>query len=408
MLFRPEAISYRTDRLSGDVAIAVPIAWQLIGYLIFGGLVAALIFLGLASYSRVETVGGSVIPDTGVSLIVPTRDGVIAVLHVRDGQRVASGAILATVKAEEASAGALSTAQQVEAAIAKQDASLIAQIDAGAAAAAAQQAQIAAQRVGIAAEINQIQSQIVLQRSLVSSAQKDLDRALAIADRGFISGRDLQIREDTLNTRQQQLSQLNQSLESKQAALNEAARSASQLSAQAQAQSATIARARAEVAQQSASASGSRSYVLRAPVAGRVTALSVRVGQPASPQAPLMSIIPSGSVLRAELAVSSSAIGFVKAGQDVRLAVDAFPYQRFGTVKGKVLTVAASAVSRQGPNGAMVAVYPVMVALDQSRINAFGRQEALVSGMTLTARIVTEKQSLLEWLFEPLFAVRRR
>jgi membrane fusion protein len=106
--------------------------------------------------------------------------------------------------------------------------------------------------------------------------------------------------------------------------------------------------------------------------------------------------------------VQSAAIGFVKVGQNVRLAVDAFPYQRFGTVKGKVLTVASSAVSAQGPNGTTVMVYPVTVALDQERVSAFGRQEALVSGMTLTARIITEKQSLLKWLFEPLFAVNRR
>jgi membrane fusion protein len=32
----------------------------------------------------------------------------------------------------------------------------------------------------------------------------------------------------------------------------------------------------------------------------------------------------------------------------------------------------------------------------------------LVSGMTLSARVVTDKQSLLEYLFEPLFAVRQR
>jgi len=121
-----------------------------------------------------------------------------------------------------------------------------------------------------------------------------------------------------------------------------------------------------------------------------------------------MTIVPNGSTLRAELAIPSSAIGFVKPGQEVRLAIDSFPYQRFGTVKGKVLTVATSAVGQQGANGAVVSVYPVTVMLKQTQITAYGRAEPLISGMTLTARIVTEKQSLLEWLFEPLFAVKRR
>ena len=162
------------------------------------------------------------------------------------------------------------------------------------------------------------------------------------------------------------------------------------------------------VTRQAANTAGSRAYVLRAPVAGRVTALTARIGQPATAQTPLMTIVPAGSVLRAELSVPSAAIGFVKPGQTVRLAIDAFPYQRFGTVNGRIQTVAASPVSMTAQNGSTVSVYPVIVTLDDSAVTAFGRREPLVSGMSLTARIVTEKQSLLQWLFEPLFAVRRR
>jgi len=87
--------------LSGDVAIAVPLAWQSIGYLIFGGVAAAGLFLLLASYSRVETVTGVIIPDKGVAEIIPSRAGVIAALAVRDGQIVTNGSELATIRAEE-------------------------------------------------------------------------------------------------------------------------------------------------------------------------------------------------------------------------------------------------------------------------------------------------------------------
>ena len=407
-VFRFEAIANRSDRLSGDIMLAVPVAWQAIGYLIFGGVAVGVLFLSLASYSRVETVTGIISPNTGVSNIVATRAGVIAALPVRDGQNVPAGAELATIRAEEDGAAARSPAALVEAAIARQDASLVAQSNAAQASAVAQASQLLAQKSGLVAEISQLQSQIATQRALITSAQKDLDRARAIADRGFISGRDLQVREETLLARQQGLSQIEQSFAAKRAAVAENERSMGQIMAQARVQTASLSATRAQVAQQAANATGARSYVLRAPVAGRVTAMTARIGQAAIPQTPLMTIVPAGSVLRAELRVSSAAIGFVKPGQHVRLAIDAFPYQRFGTVTGKVLTVAASAVGAQGPNGSTVAVYPVTVALDKARVTAFGRQEMLVSGMSLTARIVTEKQTLLEWLFEPLYAVRRR
>lgn len=390
------------------MVVAVPISWQSIGYLLLGGVTVALIFLSLASYSRVVTVAGAIVPDTGVSAIIPSRGGVITALSVRDEQFVAAGAELAAIRSEEDSVNGASAAARVETEIARQAASLSAQADAFGASAAAQQSQLVAQRQGLRAEIVQLESQAALQRELVSSAQRDLDRARTIAARGFISGRDLQVREEGLLSRQQGLSQLAQSLASRRSALTEAERNATQLAAQARAQGASLSATRSEVAQRATSVSGARSYVLRAPVAGRVTALTARVGQAASPQSALMTIIPAGSTLRAELAIPSSAIGFVKVGQDVRLAVDAFPYQRFGTVNGRVLTVATSAISRQGPNGASIAVYPVTVILHEGRVTAFGLQEPLISGMTLSARIVTEKQTLLEWLFEPLFVVSRR
>ena len=134
----------------------------------------------------------------------------------------------------------------------------------------------------------------------------------------------------------------------------------------------------------------------------------MRSGQRVGLQNQIMAVIPKGARLRAELLGPTQAIGFVKRGQDVRLAVDAFPYQRFGTVTGKIATVASSPISQTLPNGAVVSAYPVVVEIDKPEVIAFGRREKLVPGMTLTARIVTEKQSLIEWLFEPLFAVRRR
>jgi membrane fusion protein len=50
----------------------------------------------------------------------------------------------------------------------------------------------------------------------------------------------------------------------------------------------------------------------------------------------------------------------------------------------------------------------VTVAIERAAIDAYGRQEPLMSGMAVTARVVTGEQSLLQWLFEPLLAIQRR
>lgn len=407
-LFRSEVFSQKKDRLSGEVSIAVPMSWQMIGYLIFGSVVVALIFLSLATYSRVETVTGVVVPDLGVASIIPTRGGTIAEIMVVDGQRVEEGTTLVAIRAEEDSASGLSAAALTQQAIVQQDVSLAAQLAASQRSAAAQRSQIAVQVAGLRSEIDQLRSQITLQESLVASAQENLNRAQSVAERGFISQVDLQQRQDTLFSRQQQLAQLQQSLTSRRATLAEISSSSANIAAQAESQAASIAASRAQVAQQAAGNEGARSYALTAPMTGNVTALTMRSGQRVSPQSQVMAIVPEGATLRAELNVPSQAIGFVKKGQEVRLAIDAFPYQRFGTVTGTVRTVATSALTQPGPSGSVVSVYPVVVELSETVVSAFGREEALVPGMTLTARIVTEEQSLIEWLFEPLFAVRDR
>ena len=407
-MFREEVRERLRHRLVGDVAIVTPMSWQAIGYLLFGSLAAALMFLSFATYSRVEIASGAIVPDAGIALIVPTRAGVIADLAVRDGQEVSAGAQLVDVRAEEDGEAAQSPGELVEAAIARQDANLAMQSSASAAAAQAQALQLEAQQVGLAAEIRQLKLQQEAQRTLIANAELDLDRTKSIATRGFISGRDLQLREENLLSRQQGLAQLEQALAAKHSALVDSEGAAAQVKAQARAQIAGLEAIRAQVAQQAASTAASRSYVLRAPVAGRVTALTARLGQGVSPQSQLMAIVPSGARLTAELAVPSAAMGFVKPGQEVRLALDAFPYQRFGTVKGRVRTVPSSTINAPASNGATIAVYPVIVDIEAPKIFAYGRDEPLVAGMNLTARIITERQSLLEWLFEPLFAVRRR
>jgi membrane fusion protein len=117
--------------------------------------------------------------------------------------------------------------------------------------------------------------------------------------------------------------------------------------------------------------------------------------------------VPAKAEARVELYVPTAAVGFIRPGQEVRLAIDAFPYQQFGTVTARVVDVSAATIARQGPTG-FVPVYLVTAKLPRPWIKAFGRHQALAPGMTLTARIVTENRSLLEWLFQPIFAVRNR
>lgn len=407
-LYRPEVLAKKATGLSGDVVISIPVSWQVMGYSLGLALVATMLFLFMGSYSRVETVRGVIAPDKGIAAIVPTRAGVITNLYVRQGDAVAAGERLVAISVEEHLAGGGSVAQKIEDAIGQQQANLTTQMASSRDATAAQLAQISAQRSGLSSEIQQVDSQIAFQKTLVASAKADLDAVRSLAERGFVTGRDMKQREDTLVSRQQQLSSLEQTRAARTASLKALERDAEAVTAQAKAQAASMEALKAQIRQQAVTVEQAKSYVLTAPFNGRVSTLSGRVGRVASAQQAIMSIVPDGATLRAELSLPSSAIAFITRGQEVRMAVDAFPYQRFGSLKGTVSSISESATSQTAAGGQPLATYQVIVDLERQSILAFGKEQPLVPDMTLTARIVTERRSLLEWLFEPIFAVRER
>ena len=116
-----------------------------------------------------------------------------------------------------------------------------------------------------------------------------------------------------------------------------------------------------------------------------MTALTGRVGQVATTQQQLLVIVPPGGEIRAELLVPTSAAGFLSPSQEVRLAIDAFSYLRFGTVQARILQVSSVAIPQARPEGGAVPVYIVTARLARPTVRAFGRAQPLMPGMTLTA-----------------------
>ena len=119
--------------------------------------------------------------------------------------------------------------------------------------------------------------------------------------------------------------------------------------------------------------------------------------------------MPIDDVLKAVLLVPTRAFGFVKAGQQTRIRFDAFPYQRFGLFEGEV-THAANSILLPGevemPITIQEPVYRVEVALGKQEIRAYGNSVPLQPGMILSADVVLEQRSLLNWLLEPILSLK--
>ena len=168
----------------------------------------------------------------------------------------------------------------------------------------------------------------------------------------------------------------------------------------------------ATIQQRSADVEQRRSQFVIAPITGRIAALPVSTGQSIAAGGTIAVLIPEGSQLEAELLAPSRSIGFIKPGQEVQLRLQAFPYQRFGTVKGTIRTVSTTvlAPNEVGVQGLDIEepVYRIRVTLSREAMHAYGEVAPMQPGMLVSAEIIVDRRSLMQWLFDPIYAVSRR
>ncbi|MDH4259832.1 MAG: HlyD family efflux transporter periplasmic adaptor subunit [Gammaproteobacteria bacterium] len=124
--------------------------------------------------------------------------------------------------------------------------------------------------------------------------------------------------------------------------------------------------------------------VLRAPVAGEVQQLALHtVGGIAKAGDTLLVIVPDGPALEVEALVLNKDMGFVREGQPAAVKLDAFPFTRYGSLQGEIVSVSEDSVphERFGP------VYPVRVRIHRNDIRVDGRTVRLSSGMAASVEV---------------------
>lgn len=155
-----------------------------------------------------------------------------------------------------------------------------------------------------------------------------------------------------------------------------------------------------------------RRLIITAPEAGLVTAVIAELGQAVDTSKPLVSVIPRGATLQAQLYAPSKAVGFIKPGDAVLLRYQAYPYQKFGHAKGTVASVSKTALPGSELTGVSNSsdsntepLYRITVNLTQQVVSAYGKPQSLQAGMLLDADVLQETRHLYEWVLEPLYSL---
>lgn len=153
---------------------------------------------------------------------------------------------------------------------------------------------------------------------------------------------------------------------------------------------------------------------LRAPQAGLIKDLATHTpGTVVSPGTILMTLVPQGETLRAEVWVSNQDVGFVRSGQTAKVKLAAYPFHKYGMLEATVVQVSADATEAPSANTRSDALFGrdrpmgplafrAIVELKTQVLESQGGKYALTPGMQAVAEIRLGERTLLEYLLSPV------
>ena len=415
----------------GDAASPLPrlVLWTVVA------LIAALgAWITLARLDVVAVADGRLVPRSQLRIVQPVEGGVLREILVAEGERVRAGQVLGRMDIRAAQADSAS----FETELALRELQLR-RIDAELAGARLPllpldrrelHAQVEAQRE---ARAQAYQNSLAEERAVILRAQREMDAAqemrgkLAgvlpmlleqeraferLASEGYAGKLMSRQRSRERFEAEQDLRAQEHRVEGAGAAIEQAGRRMDQLTANYRAQLRTerieAQRERSRSAQELEKLRYRQSLAdLRAPADGVVKDLATHTpGTVLAPGAVLMTLVPEGEPLVAEVWLQNQDAGFVRAGQPVKVKFASFPFQRYGMLDGRVLRISADATDRaeraEAAKPATAYAYRALVELASQQFRAGQSAHPLLAGMQLSAEIRLADRSMLEYLLSPV------
>lgn len=320
-------------------------------------------------------------------------------LFVKNGDLVEEGAPLFVVDTSHVLAGGGTLDAAVTDGLRRQLALLEEQITAEQGRMRSEGERLSTRIQGLASELSSLETQRSLQSDRASVTQARLKALSELRAKGYVSEAEYRVREEAWLSQRQALAAIEQRVTALTVDMNQVRIERDRAPLDSGDRLSRLLASQTEIRQRLAETEAQRGQLVRASRPGRVTSLQVALGQQLDPTKPVLTVIPEGATLQAELYVPSRAIGFVKAGQQVKLMYDAFPHQSFGTYDGKITAVSQTMLSPRevvGPIQPIGSSYIITVQLDDGFINIYGKPISLQSDMTIKADIVLEKLTIFQ------------
>lgn len=138
---------------------------------------------------------------------------------------------------------------------------------------------------------------------------------------------------------------------------------------------------------------------ITSPVDGYVAQLLFNtIGGVVTPAEKLAHIVPKDSPLVVKALIMNRDMGFVTGGMEASIKVDAYDFQKYGTLDGRVLQISKDSIEDKN----LGLVYEAYVSPLKTTLVVDGKETPLSTGMSVTAEVRVGKRRIIEFFIYPL------
>ena len=133
---------------------------------------------------------------------------------------------------------------------------------------------------------------------------------------------------------------------------------------------------------------------ITAPVNGYVNSIAVNtIGETVTSAEQLVTIVPDNTPVEMVCYVKNMDIADIRVGMEAEIKLEAYPYNKYGTVKSTVKYISPSSFNSEQ----LGSVYLVKLEMDNSNENI-----DVISGLSGTVEIKTDKRTVMEYFLDPI------
>lgn len=380
-------------------------AWANIGFLFSASVIFLTIFLLSANFSRREKAVGFLVADPQIIRINIPKAGRVQRIAVVEGQSVKKGDVLITIDPDPILVNGKPAAQAELDNITASEQEIQGRIQSISRQRDAKQRELSLRTAAVRDQIIAVRDGIELQKRTTELVEDQLRVGARLANSGALNTLEVQRRETSLQDTKLNSQNLLYTLHQNEALLAELMGQQEQTPIEVDMKISDLKQAMVGLQQRRAEAEARMAFQVTAPLDGTIDTLLIALGQTVDASATVVSLLPESSVLQAELYVPSKAIVFVVPDKRVRIAYDAFPYARYGFAEGKVHSVSQTILRPDEIHKPVSPAEPsfrVTVTLDRQKMKSGEKDVLLRPGLTLTADIILDRQSLAQWILHSI------